>query len=453
MRSGNFNAERSINLFPVLAESKSKDVAALYGTPGLKLFATVGQGPIRAKITCGNGRMFCVSGNGLYEVFSDGSSTLRGTLSTFTDPVSMDENGLQLMIASSPNGYIFTFATNAFAQITDSDFPGAIYVIFQDGYFIIVPPNNLGKFYLSGLYDGLAWDALDFATAESSPDGLVGLCSLGGQLLLFGNSTTEFWYNNGSADFPYARLSGGRMEMGLVSAFCVAKTDNTAFWVGQDKYGSGMVFRANGITPLRISTQAIEYALTKANLSELIGFTYQQEGHLFYILTGIGMETSLVYDAATQLWHERAFLVDGDFERWLGVFHAFAFGKNLTGDRLSGNIYQIDLDTYTDNDMPIKRSRVFSPIFNEGKRFKISSLEVDFDAGVGNTTAPYPLAWLRISPDAHNWSNEYSTPIGAQGKYETRAIWRKLGVRRQMTFEVSISDPVKVHITGSRFNG
>ncbi|MBO0358628.1 hypothetical protein J0X19_11785 [Hymenobacter sp. BT186] len=459
MRSRPFSAERCINLFPILAESKAKDVAALYGTPGLKLFATAGQGPIRGLITCGNGRTFCVSGNELYEILADKTTVVRGMLSTFNGPVSMAENGLQLMLATSPDGYIFKFADNTLAKITDPDFPGADYVIFQDGFFIIVPPNNMGRFNISKIYDGLSWDALDFATAESSPDGLVSLESVAGQLMLFGVSTTEIWYNNGSADFPFARLSGGRMETGAAAKFSLAKLDNSVFWLGQDKHGSGMVFRANGVTPLRISTQAIEYALAQVielagDLSGIIGFPYQQEGHLFYILTGNGMETALVFDAATQLWHERAFLFNGDYERWQAVFHCFAFNQNLTGDRLSGNIYVIDQDTYTDNDQPIRRSRVFSHVFNEGKRFKIASLQVDFDPGVGNAACPDPQAWLRLSKDGGNtWSNEYSAKLGKVGDYLRRVIWRRLGIQREATFEVSVSDPVKVIITGARFNG
>jgi hypothetical protein len=461
MASPNFNDERSINLYPVLSEvPESKDVAAMYGTPGLKSFSQVGDGPIRGSIACGNGRVFSVSANVLYEVFFDGTSNAIGMISTFQDPISMAENGLQLMIATGDDGYIFTFGTDVLEQIIDVDFPGANYVTFSDGYFIITPPNNQGKFYISALYDGLIWDALDFATAESSPDGLVGAYASNGQLMLFGMSTTEIWYNNGEAAFPYARLSGGIMQTGTPSAFTIAQADNSIFWVGQDSYGGGVVYRANGVTPKRVSNYAVELAIGQAmkqsgTLGGLLGFCYQQDGHLFYIVTGGSLQTTWCYDCSTNLWHERAYLDNGQFKRWLGVFPVFAFNKNLVGDRVNGNIYEIDPETYDDNGQEIKRTRIFTHIYNQGQRFKISSLQVDFEGGVGLTVGQGsdPQVWLRMSYDGgHTWTSEYNTSIGKKGEYTRRAEWRRLGVQRSMTFDVSISDPVKVAICGSWFN-
>lgn len=457
LRDINFSAQRSINLYPVISEvPESKDVSVLYGTPGLKQFADVGGGPGRGIITCANNRTFIVSGAGFYEVFTDGTSIQYGTISNFTEVVSMDENGFQVMIANTSNGYIFTFATNTFAKITDTDFPGANYVVFKDGYFIIAPPNNLGKFYISALYDGLNWDALDFATAESSPDGLVAPFSSGGQLLLFGTNTTEFWYNNGSADFPYTRLSAGVMQVGLAAKNSLCLVDNTTFFLGRNKDGSGIVYRINGSIPLRISTNAIEYAISKVpDITLLTGFSYQQEGHLFYVLTGVGLATSLVYDVSTSMWHERAYLDSGSFTPWLGLLHSYAFGKNITLDRQSSKVYQIDMNTHTDNGMPLKRTRVFTHIYDEGSRFKIYNLQVDFQGGVGLSTGQgiNPLAWLRMSKDfGHTWSSEYETSIGPKGNYQAVANWRRMGVQKSMTFEVSISDPVRVYICGSTFN-
>lgn len=457
MRSLNFDAQRCINLFPVRSESgSSKEEWALYGTPGLSLFEDLGAGPIRGGISCGNGRFFVLSNNTFYEISSAGVSTSIGTVNTNTSTVSMAENGLQVFIATGTSGYVFTFATNVFTEVTDLDFPGASYVTFQDGYFIVTPPNNQGKYYISSIYDGLTWDALDFATAESAPDGLKAPFSAYGQLFLFGEVTTEVWYNSGDVDFPYAAVSGGKMETGCISAFSLAKSDNSVFWLGQDQYGTGIVYRAQGYTPIRISTQAIEYILARVtNLSSVVGFCYQQEGHLFYILTGGDLPTSLVYDASTQLWHERAYLGStGQYEQWRGIFQWFAFGKNLTGDRSDGKIYEIDLDVFTDNGQYIRRSRTFPHIQDESERFVINSLEVDFEGGVGLTSGQgvNPLVWLRLSKDGgHTWSNEYQAGIGALGNYKARAVWRRLGYQRDATFEVSVSDPVKVYICGAYF--
>ena len=113
--------------------------------------------------------MFFVSGDTLFEIDSAGTATNRGTLSTATNRVSLDENGTEVMIVDGANGYIFTLATNGFAAIADADFPGGDTVTFQDGYFIVNKPDS-AQFYISALYDGTNWAAADNARAQADPD-------------------------------------------------------------------------------------------------------------------------------------------------------------------------------------------------------------------------------------------------------------------------------------------
>jgi hypothetical protein len=61
-----------------------------------------------------------------------------------------------------------------------------------------------------------------------------------------------------------------------------------------------------------------------------------------------------------------------------------------------------------------------------------------------------PQAMLRWSNDGGStWSNEHWTSIGRIGRYQNRAIWRRLGMARDRIFEVSISDPVKAVIVSA----
>lgn len=455
-RSIPFDAQRTINLFPVVDETKQgKEVSALYGTPGKLLFATAGTGTVRQEYSATNGRAFVVTGTTLYELDSSGTATSRGTLEAGSGVVTMAENGTQLAICDSTYVYTFTYATNAFAKVTDGDLPSSGTLCFLDGYFI-VSKNLSGAFYISSLYDGTAWAALDFATAESSPDNLVRVFPAVGLLWLFGDKTTEMWSNVGGTGFPFARVSGGKIETGCAAAHSVVALDNSVFWVGQDNRGSGIVYRANGFSPQRISTHAIEYKLQRlSSLSVLRAYTYQQDGHTFYVLTDEDTIT-LVYDIATQLWHERAYLSDGVQEADLGSTCMYAFGKVMVGDRSSANIYQLKLDNYADNTLPILRSRTFTHISNNGEPFRINSLLVDFEYGVGLATGQGsdPQCWLEVSKDGGiTWGRKLYASIGAIGQRNVRAIWRKLGnFDRQVTFKVSISDPVKVAICGAYFD-
>lgn len=452
-RSLPFDAQRTINLFPVF-DAKGKEVSALYGTPGLELFSTAGAGPVRGCFAAANGRAFVVANSGLYELTSGGAATSRGTFDTSIGIVSIEENGFQLAICDGTNLYLFTYATNAFAKVTDIDFPASVgTVTFIDGYFI-VNENDSGKFYISTQYDGLAWAALDFATAESSPDELLRVYNAVGQLWLFGTKTAEIWTNTGASSFPFERISGAKMETGILAPHTAIAVDNSIFWVGRDNIGSGIVYRAQGFSPARISTNPIELIIQAAPTPETLrAYTYQQEGHTFYIITGGGMETTLCYDISTQQWHERAFLNEsGEFEPHLGSCGMYAFNKQLVGSRQNGKIYEMSLDLYSDDGAEMASERIYTHLSDEGQRIRFNQLEIALESGVGNQSDPGqdPHISLRISRDGgRSWSTTYSTSIGRVGQYRKRAVFRRIGIATDMTFRVRITAPVKRTLIGS----
>lgn len=451
-RSLPFDAQRTVNLIP-LSDEQGSDVSSLLGSPGLLLFSTAGTGPTRGSLAASNNRAFVVSGSTLYELDSSGTATSRGTLSTSSGYVTIADNGFQLGICDGSFVYMFTYATNVFAVVTDPDLPtNPKNISFNNGYFIVVK-GGTGQFYISGLYAGTTWAALDFASAESSPDELSITSSLGGNLVLFGGNTMEIWRNSGGSGFPFSRISGAA-PVGTVSPFTVIAIDTSVYWVGNNTQGSGIVYAAQGFSPKRISTEAIEIKLQAAPSPELLmSWTYQQDGHAFLVITGGGLETSLCYDLTTGLWHERAYLnVNGNYETHLGLNCMFAFNKQLVGDRLNGNIYQLDINTYSDNGSAIQRKRVYTHLIDELQPVRYDTLQIGFESGTGLQTGQgsAPKCSLRVSRDgARTWSDYYTKDIGAVGKYGQQVKFRRLGIQQECTFEVSISEPVKVAITGS----
>lgn len=446
LRSLNADCQRSLNLYPEVIESGTgKSVSALIGTPGLVRFATAGNGPVRG---CWNaqGRGFVVSGSGLYELASDGAATLRGTLATSTSRVSMADNGVQLVIVTGAEGYILTLATNAFAQITDPDFGNADRVVFQDGYFIFNMPGTQ-QFQVTALYDGFSIDALDFAAAEGAPDDTVSILSDHRELWLFGSRSTEVYYNSGAADFPFERVQGAFIEHGIAARDSAAKLDNSAFWLGQDENGNGIVYRANGYQPQRISTHAVEQAIQRyADITTASAYTYQQDGHSFYVLNFD--EGTWVFDVATGLWHERGYLNNGTIERHRGDCHMHVFGKHLLGDYATGAVYELSLTAYDDDGNPIVRERTATHIARNMERIFYASFQLDMETGVGLDgigQGVNPQGFLQWSDDGgHSWSNELWRDVGRIGERKTRVIWRRLGASYDRVFRFRMSDPVRV---------
>jgi hypothetical protein len=487
-RSVNAADNRMVNLFPEMIPEGGKEPAFLQRTPGLTTLLTLGDTPkeVRGLWTLGD-YLYAVCGNTFYKITSSYVATVKGTVAG-TGPVNMVDNGTQIAIAANGPGYIYNTTTDVFTPITDPDFPGAITVGYIDGYFVFNEPNSQ-KIWVTTLLDGLVIDPLDFASAEGSPDGVVGIIVDHREVWVFGTNSVEVWYDAGSADFPLQRIQGAFNEIGCAAPYSIAKMDNGLFWLGKDARGQGIVYRANGYTGQRISTHAIEWQLQQyENMSDAIGYTYQQDGHAFYVLIFPQADRTWVYDVATQAWHERAGWVNGQFTRHRSNCQVFFNGETIVGDFENSNLYSMRPDVYSDADYPqrwLRSWRALPTGQNNLKRTVQHSMQLDCETGVGlsgnsqyainyllaenndflvTESGDYlmaegfvqgaePEAMLRWSDDGgHTWSYEHWRSMGRLGRYGHRTIWRRLGTTeklRDRVYEVSGTDPVKIAIMGA----
>lgn len=455
-RSVNAADNRMVNLYPEAIPEGGKEAGFLSRAPGLRLLGTAGVGPCRGMWQFGS-YGYVVSGDKLYRIDSMWTATELGTV-TGSGPVSMSDNGTQLFVACNPDAFIYNVSTNSFQQIVDPDFPGAVTVGYIDGYFVFNAPNSQ-QFYVTAILDGTDIDALDFASAEGSPDGLVSLIVDHREVWLFGTNSVEVWYDAGTPDFPLARIQGAFNEIGCAATYSVAKLDNGLFWLGADARGQGVVYRANGYTGQRVSTHAVEWQIQQyGSLSDAIGYTYQQDGHAFYVLNFPSANATWVYDVATNSWHERAGFAYGRFTRHRGNCQMAFNSQIVIGDYESGNFYAFDMEVYSDNGDIQKWLRSWRALptgQNNLKRTAQHSLQLDCQTGVGITTGQGsdPQVMLRWSDDGgHTWSSEHWRSMGKIGEYGYRTIWRRLGMTlklRDRVYEVSGTDPVKIAIVGA----
>jgi hypothetical protein len=398
-RSVNAADARMVNLFPEVVPEGGKEPGFLNRAPGLQLLANMGDGPIRGLWQFG-GYGYAVSGETLYKIDAIWNTTAIGTVSGSSGPVSMSDNGTQLFIACNGPSFIYNSLTLAFAQITDPDFPGAVTVGYLDGYFVFNEPNSQ-RLWITQLLDGQSIDPLDFASAEGSPDGLVAILIDHREAWLFGTNSVEVWYDSGAADFPLTPVQGAFNEVGCIAAFSVAKLDNGIFWLGADARGRGIVYRANGYTAQRVSTHAVEWQIQQyGNMSDAIAYTYQQDGHSFYVLIFPSANTTWVYDVATSLWHERAAFINGSFTRHRSNCQMSFSNEIVVGDHELGNIYAFDLNTFSDNGEVQKWLRSWRALptgTNDLKRTAQHSLQLDAETGAINSSVTTPITILDLS--------------------------------------------------------
>lgn len=356
VRSPIAGADRTVNWY--LERQEVTGQPWFVPTPGLDAWLPVGTGPVRGMYFL-NRRAWVVSGASFFEIFPNQQAILRGFVTNDGNPATIVSNGTagnQVFIVSGGNGYIFNTMTNIFGQISDPEFPTPASIgFFLDGYFGAVRANST-EWKLSNLLDGMAWDALDIFQRSWASDNIVSAITNHRELWLLGSQTSEVWVNTGSITI-LEPLQGVFIEGGSGAVYSAAQLDNTIVWMDSDVRGDAVIRRANGYTPERISTHAVEYALnTYEKLDDAIGFSYSEEGHAYYLLYVPAADVTWVYDANAQLWHERANWNTDTmlWEPWTGRAHCFAAGwsgrgVHLIGDRQSGVIYQLSLDKFSDS--------------------------------------------------------------------------------------------------------
>lgn len=448
-KSKNVTAQDRINCYLEPQPGDDRARVAVYGFPGKDLFTSFGDTPIRGLYQKGD-FLYVVHRGTFYEVNNAGVKTSRGTINTTSGRVYMSDNGTQLMLTDGTDGWIYTFATNNFAQIVDADYPGAATVTWQDGYFIVNRPDTQ-RFYVSALNNGTSWDALDFASAESNPDDIVAVATDNSNLILFSSISTEFWQNTGGTDFPFSRVSGGANEWGCAAVNSIVKYDNSLAFLAKNRMGEVIVARMAGYTPQRISTPEVEYVINNYDaVSDCTALSYMLGGHPMLQLNFPSAGETWLYDGLSGAWSK---LESYNQTRDIAEIGINYLDRIIVSDFENGNLYRLNPLTYTENGQPLTFEIISRHLSFDDKRFTVDKLQLDMETGVGLSTGQgsNPQIMLQVSTDGgHTWGPEQWTSFGAVGDYKARAVWRRVsGIARDVVFKFRITDPVKRVIFGA----
>jgi hypothetical protein len=367
----------------------------------------------------------------------------------------METNGITIFASAGSIAWVINPAANTLTTYTDISFTGATGIGFINGQYVFNQPGT-SKFWVMDAYSTIL-NPLNFATAEGSPDGLVTLVVNHQEVWLFGQSTIEVWTGDGTAGFGYSRVPGVFIEQGCVAPYSATKIVDSIFWLSSNRNGEGLVFRTMGYGIKQISNSSLEQAIAKyAVISDAVAYTYQQEGHFFYVLSFPTQGVTWVYDTVTDTWHQRAWKKEnGQFDRHRGNCHGFFNRKNIVGDWQNGKLYVLDTTTFDDDGTPLVRLRSSPYIAAQNTRIPHMSIQFDMEVGIGlqEGQGSDPMAMLRWSDDGgKTWSNQRSRKIGKTGKYESRVRFTRLGQSRTRVYELSISDPISVTIYAANMN-
>jgi len=373
----------------------------------------------------------------------------------------------------------------------DGPFNGATSVDIVDNYFVYSRPSSQQW----GSSDALSpiSQPLSVGSKDGAPDNLVALIVDHREVYLMGEASSEVWVDAGLFPFPFQRIPGTSTQHGIAAQNSLARLGNSFAYVSRNLRGQGQIMQMNGYIPQRISTHAVENTLTNQYIDDAVAWTYQLEGHEVYVVSFPTINITWAYDVTTGLWHKWLYVNNfNQYQRHRGNCSCVFQGMVLVGDYANGKIYELDNTNYTDDGNTIRRIRRAPHIVSDFQRQYFEELQIQFQPGVGltglsqspnlfiqapyiiaptatltipatqnlvlgiqntiNTLTPttFPQAMLRWSDDGGStWSNEHWVSIGQTGKYQNRAIWRRLGQARDRVFEVSITDPVNAVIVSA----
>lgn len=462
-QSQDVNFQRCVNMYLTAGGPEGRNAAALVPTPGLTLLVDLGAEAIRGMFSVGlfvyvvvSDTVYKLTVNNLTKQVTNTENI--GTIGTTVGSVGIAANPTQIMIVDgSSSGYIWTESTSTFATVSDVDFDGGTDVVFLNGYFIVNVPDT-GILHTSALNDGLSWDALDVATAESGPDDIVGLSTSKGELWVFGTETTEIWYDAANASgIPLRKRVGLEIQIGCQAADSITQVDDFVIWLDDRGFivqsGVSAYTRDNNSAYKVeiISTPAIANELsTYTALSDGIGSTYTDRGNIIYQISFPNEKKTWAYNYSTKLWHQLEYHDANNFEDAHHLLQYIVPAKNvfLGGGIRGGKIYFIDPTVYTDAGDVITRTRTTRHNNQEFKFVGVDTLELRMEsaalpAGDGSD----PQITLRYSNNGgHTWSQFLNRSSGKLGEYAEHIIWNRLGLGSEWIFELTFNDPIKFSI-------
>lgn len=349
---------------------------------------------------------------------------------TYTVASVIDSTHLTLIQnAGVLNNYAYQIGAGPSSLLT------GVMVEYIDGYFVVNVPNTT-TYRISHLFDGSTWDALDFQSKSGTVDNIGAIINFSGYLALLGDTySVEIWGDSGNAQFPFSRVSGQSLNVGITAAWSIAKmTDGSVIWLIESGGGEYQIVRSQGSTPVRISNHAMETAMRGYGLVyDAIASPYIEDGHEFYRIDFPTANRTWEWDKSSNAWVELGVQTAEDevYGCDKGRYRVHVTWPNgqpmdLVGDYASGNIYQVSPDFTDDAGTDIPVMRIAPHINTSLERMNCPQFALQCSLGtidpslLGLDGKPLiPLVSLFYSNDgAYNWTNAGTASLGRSGEYE-----------------------------------
>jgi hypothetical protein len=372
---------------------------------------------------------------------------------------SSGDAGNQLLLVSGGVAYCYDLTDDVLAPVVN----GATFGGFIDSYFVALDAGT-STLKVSQSLDGFHWDGTQVYQRARAGDKWLAMAVTSNYIWLIGSQTSELWTGTGDDVSRFTPYTPVFLETGIIAPLSLTRISigQSLMWVAQDKDGAGYIVRIdNGYTPTKVSTIAVDHSVQGLNtLADAYAFSYQQDGHTFYVLSFPTDQVTWVFDLVTGEWHRRGYWNpdDGTFLAYRPQCYAFAFGgigygMNLVGDSQSGRICRLRLDVCTDVDgAAIRRVRQCPHLSNLDTESTYDRVQMDMDIGLGLSSGQGadPTMMLVYSNDGGvTWGKELWRSAGKQGDTRIQVFWCRLGTTKNRVYRFVVTDPIPWRLVGA----
>ena len=435
--------QRFVNMFPETRKVEAIESTRIFlnKRPGLTLYKDFGDGYGRG-IAWFRSKLYVAIDGHIYEDGSPPTSVI--TLTDVDSKVGMivansSTIGDYLFICDGTSGWVINSA-GVVTQITDPDFPTPHIPVptFIDGYILLAKGSDV---YNCILDTPSSWDSGQYLSAEMFPDPIVALARQNNQIVVFGETSVEFFYDAANiSGSPLNRNDSTTLQMGCAMPYAVFQTEKTFMFVGQSESGGRAVWQVDGFQPKKISDEYIERILDGEETPlDCRGFGVRTMGHLFYIINLVSLGRTLVYDMDEKLWHEWSSNSNGVHTSFACDFLADAhIGAAYALHNSNGCVYKIDPTKYTDDGtailVDVTTNKYDMDTYN--RKFMRAVRPVGDRYATGNALS---IRWS--DDDYQTWSNTKTVTLT-----DDFPNWSRLGSFRRRAFNMkhSLNYPLRL---------
>lgn len=287
------------NVIPVIVNLYKDALEGVVKKPGLSLLNNL------STSTSVNGLYYWIDQNTIIATSNKRVFKIDPSTATATDVTGDQLDGNSPTTFALVGDYIVMAAggrmiklgkTGTTAYIADTDAPvNVTHVATMDTYLIA---NKVGsnQFYFSAPGDIESWNALDFATAQVSPDIIMGLAVYENNLYLLGSETIEVWYDDGVT--PFSRIDSLTIGNGCSAAASIVVAAGSLWWLNTDRKLVRMTSRQ--FAPV---SEFVQRSLTRVTTVGDCKSTYITfDGRSFIMLTFSTDNITLCYDIDSGKW-------------------------------------------------------------------------------------------------------------------------------------------------------